>query len=599
MRSRCVAIFVAVFVMGVLTVQSASAQTASTPLLATWRAPAQATAGDSVEISWTIRNGTGADTYLRWDTKSRNAGSQRFRTTAVRLSGSTQTTKVTLAIPADATKIFITPVYLMNSRESIWPERTIAISKGIALAKNVTEAQDAVVLLIAENAFGEITSGTGFVVSTDVILTNEHVVAEATSLRAIFPDGMTSAGTVIGIDAKHDLAAIRATTPSNVKRLDWETGTREPVTSDVWAWGYPGGTLGFFGLSAQPTVTRGVVSQYQTGRSGVTYLQTNADINPGNSGGPLITSTGRVVGVNTFAITDASSGAVLQGLNFAVSIVDHRSTIRAILRGQGPAGSDPPSAARALNARLIPLVRDGIEEWCDPASAFDASTSIVGLCLSADYPSTLRGATADVEWSRDGASVCQYSARIDDAIQSARSLFSCSPASMLSGTYTVTLRVGGQVTAQTSAYVRGATPLTAATVESYLSALSSSWLAASGVIDAYASQWNLHVNAIPYSPELLSVIAGVQAQEARGVVAWLDAQVQHPALTDQSMRALHDAARSRWVASASYYQSLVDVAQGRALWALAEGTWAIVVSEQNRFHSLFCDQISRWGLGNC
>jgi serine protease Do len=152
--------------------------------------------------------------------------------------------------------------------------------------------------------------GSGFVLNANgFIVTNNHVVENATDIQVKLGDGRELPAKVVGRDAKTDLALLKVEA-TGLPVIPLGDSTALQVGEPVMAIGNP------FGL--EQTVTTGIVSA--TGRvigSGPydNFIQTDASINPGNSGGPLINARGEVIGINT-AIFSRGGGSV--GIGFAV-----------------------------------------------------------------------------------------------------------------------------------------------------------------------------------------------------------------------------------------------------------------------------------------
>jgi serine protease Do len=153
--------------------------------------------------------------------------------------------------------------------------------------------------------------GSGVIVSKDgYILTNNHVVDNATEVKVTLQDGRELTAKVIGRDANSDIAVVKIDA-KDLPTLPMADSSKVEVGDIVLAVGNP------FGVGQ--TVTEGIVSATGRGNMGIEdyedFIQTDAAINPGNSGGALVDINGRLVGINT-AILSQSGG--YQGVGFAV-----------------------------------------------------------------------------------------------------------------------------------------------------------------------------------------------------------------------------------------------------------------------------------------
>ncbi len=157
--------------------------------------------------------------------------------------------------------------------------------------------------------------GSGWVYDSDGhIVTNDHVVDGATSIKVRFWDGRTYSANVVGTDRSTDLAVIKVDAPSSeLHPLRVGDSTELQVGDGVVAIGSP------FGL--EETVTSGIVSALHRAIQGQTNftindsIQTDAAINHGNSGGPLLNTQGQVVGVNAQIKSDSGGN---EGVGFSI-----------------------------------------------------------------------------------------------------------------------------------------------------------------------------------------------------------------------------------------------------------------------------------------
>ena len=159
-------------------------------------------------------------------------------------------------------------------------------------------------------------SGVVFDARGDVV-TNAHVVENATRLLVTLASGHSHPATVVGRDAANDLAVIRIT-GARPRPATFADSSQVAVGDIVLALGNP--------LGLRSSVTEGIVSA--VGRSvpegdGITLssvIQTSAAINPGNSGGALVDLSARVIGIPTLAALDPQMGSsVAPGIGFAIT----------------------------------------------------------------------------------------------------------------------------------------------------------------------------------------------------------------------------------------------------------------------------------------
>jgi serine protease Do len=174
--------------------------------------------------------------------------------------------------------------------------------------------------------------GSGFIIDpAGLVVTNNHVIAEADEVNVILNDGSTLKAEVIGRDQKTDLALLKVKPTKLLKAVKFGDSEKLRLGEWVIAIGNP--------FSLGGTVTAGIVSarnrDIQSGPYD-NYIQTDAAINRGNSGGPLFNLNGEVIGVNT-AIISPSGGSI--GIGFAVPsktvvpVIDQLREFKEVRRG--------------------------------------------------------------------------------------------------------------------------------------------------------------------------------------------------------------------------------------------------------------------------
>src|SRR5690606_12545280 len=167
-------------------------------------------------------------------------------------------------------------------------------------------------------------AGSGFIISADgYVVTNNHVVTDATKVTVVFDDGTEQVAKIVGTDERTDLAVLKIE-GTDLPFVNFET-TPSRVGDWVVAVGNP------FGLGG--TVTAGVISAKGRNIGGSSYgdfLQIDAAVNTGNSGGPTFNTKGEVVGVNT-AIYSPNGGNV--GIAFAIPASTVKTIVGQLMSG--------------------------------------------------------------------------------------------------------------------------------------------------------------------------------------------------------------------------------------------------------------------------
>ncbi|MEC7850356.1 MAG: trypsin-like peptidase domain-containing protein [Candidatus Neomarinimicrobiota bacterium] len=168
-------------------------------------------------------------------------------------------------------------------------------------------------------------SGSGVVISPDgYVLTNTHVVENASKISVTLSGGDEYDAEVIGVDKTSDLALLLL----NGNNFPFaEMGDSDDLIIGEWVIAL-GNPFELFSVSNQPTASVGIISanhmdfgmQKESGRVLQNMMQTDAAINPGNSGGPLVNTEGKVIGINTFIFTGSNYNRGSIGIGFAIPI---------------------------------------------------------------------------------------------------------------------------------------------------------------------------------------------------------------------------------------------------------------------------------------
>lgn len=256
-----------------------------------------------------------------------------------------------------------------SSGETIVNGTTVSQSSKGTVAGVAQAVSPTIVEITASSNSGQST-GSGVIITSDgEIITNNHVISGASTVKVQLSDGKTYNAQVVGTDADKDLALIKLDGASGLKTAALGNSGQVRVGDEVVAIGSPEGLTG--------TVTSGIISALNrdvtvakdqgqdqgqgqqwgggnwpfefggqqfngdTGSSKTTYkaLQTDASLNPGNSGGALINMNGEIIGINSAmyapssSSADGSSGAGSVGLGFAIPINTVKSDLAALRDG--------------------------------------------------------------------------------------------------------------------------------------------------------------------------------------------------------------------------------------------------------------------------
>jgi S1-C subfamily serine protease len=219
-----------------------------------------------------------------------------------------------------------------------------AIVAGLALATTRPAPIGTGVVVIDTNLAyqGAQAAGTGMVLtSSGVVLTNNHVIRDATAIRVVVPTtGRSFTAKVVGYDASDDVAILQASGASNLKTIPLGDSSTLNAGQSVQALGNAGGTGSLRPASGTVTgVDRAItVSDDQGGSESLKgMIETNAEVQPGDSGGPLMNAAGQVVGMDTAASVGNGFEQAATSDGYAIPINKAMSIAQQIMRGDASA----------------------------------------------------------------------------------------------------------------------------------------------------------------------------------------------------------------------------------------------------------------------
>ena len=198
-----------------------------------------------------------------------------------------------------------------------------------------------VVLIRALNGTSD-SQGTGFVIDrSGYVVTNQHVIVDATAIEVDFPSGAKYWADLVGSDPNSDLAVLRVDAPADqLTPLPLGDSSQVQVGEFVVAIGNPFGLSGTMTVGIVSALGRTLDSEQPAPGGGLfssgDIIQTDAAINPGNSGGPLVNLRGEVIGVNRAIRTESftvTGNPTNSGVGFAIPVNLVQRVVAALIEG--------------------------------------------------------------------------------------------------------------------------------------------------------------------------------------------------------------------------------------------------------------------------
>jgi putative serine protease PepD len=301
----------------------------------------------------------------------------------------------------------------LGVRPGFSASRPVAEPPGSPIEQVAAKVLPSVVMLQSGSDVGS-ELGSGIILTRDgLIMTNSHVVAHAaqgdhdSDNMVTFNDGRTASFTVFAADPESDIAVVKAQHVSGLTPISFGTSSDLRVGQPVAAVGSPLGLGGTVTAGVISALNRPVLTADGAGNPAAAFdaIQTDAALNPGNSGGPLVDMNGRLIGVDSAALT-VDDGSI--GLGFAIPAAN-AERIAAELIATGRAshawlGTQATNDAHADGASITDVSRDS------PAAAGGLSSGAVvtkvddqvihdATALSAAVESRSPGVQVNVEFT--------------------------------------------------------------------------------------------------------------------------------------------------------------------------------------------------------
>lgn len=248
-----------------------------------------------------------------------------------------------------------------DSENKITENRNVTITSEDSINESIKKVYDSVAVVNNYRA-GRLTGyGSGFVYKKDdkygYILTNNHVVEDASEVTVTLSNGEEVQAEVLGTDSYMDIAVVRIDEDQVLQVAEIGDSTEAKLGDTVFTVGTPVST------EYAGTVTKGIISgenrEITITNNGTSYMmeaiQIDASINPGNSGGPLVNINGEVIGINSVKLVESS----IEGMGFAIPIEVAMSQIDKLENGEAIAR--PVIGVTLYDLDSLPLIGSNID----------------------------------------------------------------------------------------------------------------------------------------------------------------------------------------------------------------------------------------------
>ena len=218
----------------------------------------------------------------------------------------------------------------------------VTASHALAQSRSTPIGTGAVVIETNLGYQGGAAAGTGMVLtSSGRILTNNHVIRGATTIKVVIPrTGRSYSAKVVGYDVTNDVAVLKASGASNLKPVALGTSTGLKIGQLVKAVGNAGGGGSLVKVTGQITgLSRTITVNDEAGGTATlrNLIETSAHVQPGDSGGPLLDAAGTVIGMNAAAASSSPYSEVSTSDGYAIPINRAIAIVKQISAGKASA----------------------------------------------------------------------------------------------------------------------------------------------------------------------------------------------------------------------------------------------------------------------